>query len=52
MKSNQHTLPLWTQLAVFHDTAEHYVHIDVNGETMYNNTFSPGKKHHIKLDRL
>jgi hypothetical protein len=52
MKSNQHTLPLWTQFVVFHDTAEHHVHIDINGETVYNNTFSAGKKHRIKIDEF
>ena len=48
--SNRYTLPLWTQFKVFHDSAKHTVKIAIDGDIVYNNSFSPGIVHHIKLD--
>jgi|TARA_A100001391_G_scaffold66537_1_gene42209 hypothetical protein len=48
--SNRYTLPIWTQFKVFHDTSEHRVSIDIDGDTIFTKTFAPGIKHHIKLD--
>jgi len=52
MRSNQHTLPIWTQFAVFHDSAQHYVNIDIDGQTVYQKTFAPGIKHRVKIDEV
>lgn len=52
MKSNRHTLPIWTQFSVFHDSAQHYVNIDIDDQTVYQKTFDPGIKHHVKIDEV
>ena len=50
MRSNQHTLPLWTHFVVYHDSANHHVTIDIDNQIIYNKTFSPGIEHHVKID--
>ena len=50
MKSNRHTLPICTQFSVFHDSARHHVDIDIDGEIVYQNNFTPGVKHHVRLN--
>ena len=50
MRSNRHTLPLWTQFVCYHDSADHNVTINVDDHIIYNKTFSPGIKHHVKID--
>jgi len=50
MKSNQHVLSIWTRFVVFHDSADHNVSITVDDQPIFDKTFSPGIKHHVKVD--
>ena len=52
MRSNRHTLPIWTQFSVFHDSAQHYVNIDIDDQIVYQKTFDPGIKHRVKIDKI
>ena len=50
MKSNKHTLPVWTQLKAFHDLAEHTLKINFDDKIVYEKTLEPNVVHHIKLN--
>ena len=52
MKSNRHTLPIWTQFSVFHDSAHHHVNINIDDKLVYEKIFPPGIKHHVKIDEV
>ena len=52
MIDNHYTLPVWSQFSVFHDSSEHSVIIDIDGDKIYEEVFSPGEVYNVKIEKV